>query len=318
MSRFLPALVAMSILACSAEPGGTLPDLPPGVEAISLMGDSLRPVPPSAGVDSALRQDLEEARRAYENASDDADSIVWMGRRLAYLGRYREAIGVFSEGIEKHPDDPRMYRHRGHRYITLRMLDAAESDLAHAASLIAGQPDEIEPDGQPNEFNIPRSTLQSNIWYHLGLARVLKGNREGARDAYVSGMSVSANDDMLVATAYWYYMTLAHLGADAEAQAVLSSITPEMDVMENGSYQRLLLLFKGELDPQSVLDVSSEENAPLANATVGYGVGQWHALNGRMEEAMQTWSRTVAGEQWAAFGYIAAEAELARLEGATS
>ena len=50
----------------------------------------------------------------------DVDNIIWYGRRTAYLGDYREAIRIFSEGIEKHSKDARMYRHRGHRYISIR------------------------------------------------------------------------------------------------------------------------------------------------------------------------------------------------------
>ena len=50
----------------------------------------------------------------------------------------------------------------------------------------------------------------------------------------------------------------------------------------------------------------------LANATVGYGLGKWHALQGRGEDAERAWQTVLSGSQWAAFGYIAAEAEIAR------
>ena len=45
--------------------------------------------------------------------------------------------------------------------------------------LVAAKPDEVEPDGAPNARGIPRSTLQSNIWYHLGLAQYLAGDFDG-------------------------------------------------------------------------------------------------------------------------------------------
>ena len=47
-------------------------------------------------------------------------------------------------------------------------------------------------------------------------------------------------------------------------------------------------------------------------ATYGYGIGNWHLYNGRKQEAMDVFRRVVAGEMWPAFGFIAAEAELAR------
>jgi len=63
---------------------------------------------------------LASAKADYENDSTHADAILWYGRRTAYLGNYEDAIRIFSKGIALHPDDARMYRHRGHRYITVR------------------------------------------------------------------------------------------------------------------------------------------------------------------------------------------------------
>mgnify|MGYP006178114509 CR=1 FL=1 len=54
-------------------------------------------------------------------------------------------------------------------------VETVVADLERAASLVRGRPDEVEPDGAPNRFNIPTSTLQSNIWYHLGLAYYMRG-----------------------------------------------------------------------------------------------------------------------------------------------
>ncbi len=47
-------------------------------------------------------------------------------------------------------------------------------------------------------------------------------------------------------------------------------------------------------------------------ATQGYGVGNWYLVNGDVAAATEIFERIVAGTSWAAFGYIAAEAELAR------
>ena len=49
----------------------------------------------------------------------------------------------------------------------------------------------------------------------------------------------------------------------------------------------------------------------VANSTAAFGVGMWHRLNGRDAEATEIFRRIVAGGQWAAFGSLAAEAELA-------
>ena len=57
---------------------------------------------------------------------------------------------MFSKGIALYPDNPKFYRHRGHRYISIRQFAKAQADFEKAAQLIKGKPDEIEPDGAPN------------------------------------------------------------------------------------------------------------------------------------------------------------------------
>jgi tetratricopeptide (TPR) repeat protein len=284
-------------------------------EAISLLGDTLRAPELPDSLRAARERQLTEARAAYARDSS-ADALVWVGRRIAYLGRYRDAVEVFASGIEAFPDDARFYRHRGHRYLSLRRLDPAVQDLERAARIIAGQPDEVEPDGLPNARNTPTSTLQSNIWYHLGLAYYLRGDFENALRAYRQCLGVSKNPDMLVATSNWLYLTLRRLGRTADAARVLAPINNDLDIIENRSYQRLLLMYKGELPQDSVLRLSPSGEPSLDDVTTAYGVGTWHLVNGRQAEADRIFRAVVgARSQWAAFGYLAAEAELARMPG---
>ena len=194
------------------------------------------------------------------------------------------------------------------------MFPSATADFEKAASLIADQPDEVEQDGLPNALNIPTSTLQSNIWYHLGLAYYLVRDYENAARAYAECMDVSNNPDMFVATSYWYYMTLRRLGRVEEAEAVLEPINADMDIIENETYRKLLLLFKRQVQPQEVMDTSGDDDVPLANATVGYGVGMYFALIGAESEAETVWRQVLQGSQWSGFGYIAAEAEVELLQ----
>src|SRR5829696_4556839 len=194
-------------------------------------------------------KNLEDAEAVHLDKPNAADSIIWLGRRMAYLGRYKDAIRVFSSGLVLYKNDARLYRHRGHRNLTLRCFDDAIRDFETAAKLVKGKPDEIEPDGLPNAKNIPTSTLQSNIWYHLGLAYYLKGNFERALSAYREAEKVSNNPDMLVATTHWLYMTLRRLGREKEAGKTLTVIKDDLDLIENGDYYKLIRIYKGQLDP---------------------------------------------------------------------
>ncbi len=309
MRRFAAAFLLLA--SCRSDPA--LPPVPPtgDIEATSLLGRPLsRPALPE---DTRRRYEeaLAEARqRSYADPAD-AEPLIWFGRRTASLSRYRDAIEIYTRGIQRLPRDARFYRHRGHRYITVRDLDLAIADLERAASLTAGDPDEIEPDGLPNARNTPTSTLHSNIWYHLGLAHYLKGDFERALRAYRSCMEVSRNPDMLVATSHWLYMTLRRLGRDADAAKVLEPIRADLDVIENGAYHRLLLMYKGELPVDSLLSTSS--GAALDDVTTAYGVGNWYLYNGDTARALGIFERIVATGSWAAFGAIAAEAELQRV-----
>ncbi|MBI2535939.1 MAG: tetratricopeptide repeat protein [Gemmatimonadetes bacterium] len=311
--RMVPLLfTAAALAACETRPGS---EAAPSYEAVSLLGDTLVAPTLSDSLRAARERQLADAEAAYARDSS-ADALIWVGRRTAYLGRYRDAVEVFAAGATRFPEDARFYRHRGHRYITLRRLDLAVQDLDRAAQLIAGRPDEVEPDGLPNARNTPTSTLQSNIWYHLGLAYYLKGDFPNALRAYQECLQVSKNPDMLVATSNWLYLTLRRLNRTTEAARVLTPIRRDMDIIENGSYHRMLLMYQGVVPPDSVLRLSPAGEPSLEDVTAAYGVGAWHLVNGRQTEAERVFHAVVEAKgQWAAFGYLAAEAELARPSG---
>jgi tetratricopeptide (TPR) repeat protein len=313
MTALRAVLLAIPALCLAAECGAQAGSPAPGaVQAISLLGDTLREFPLSPDTRERYQRQLAEARTAWQRTPLDADSITWYARRLAYLGRVREAIEVYSTGISHHPGNPWLYRHRGHRYITVRDNRRAIADLERAAALMEGMPDQVEPDGQPNARNTPIGSLRSNVWYHLGLAHYLEGDFARAVPIYQRELAEATNDDRRVSTAHWLYMSLRRLGRDAEAARVLVPIRRDMQVIENDAYHRLLLLYKGELPADSVLATTAAGEMSVADATAAYGVGNWHLYNGRRDQAERIFRRIIAGGQWPAFGYIAAEAELAR------
>lgn len=306
----LAATPACSTPAPEAPAEQTVPSAPVP-EARSLSGQDLVPPVPIPN-QAKLEADLAAAETVLATQPDSAEALIWVGRRQGYLWRYRAAIDTFTRGIERFPADARFYRHRGHRYLTVREFARAEADFTKAAALVAGVPDEIEPDGAPNPAGVPRSTLQFNIWYHLGLAHYLQGHFQQAYDAYVECMKVSTNDDSVTATSDWMWMTLMRLGRKADAARVLERITPVMDILENQSYHKRLLMYKGLSTPESLLDTATADATTIA--TQGYGVGNYYLVTGQADKAREVLTRVVSGSGWNAFGYIAAEADLARMK----
>jgi tetratricopeptide (TPR) repeat protein len=286
--------------------------LPGAAEAFSLFGEPLFRAPLRSEAAESQEALYRDALRDFEGNPGDADAIIWLGRRTAYLGRYREAASIYSIGIWEHPNDPRLYRHRGHRFVTLRRFDLAIDDFERASELIEGTPDEAEPDGMPNERGVPVSSLHFNIWYHLGLAYYLEGRFEDANKAYRECMEVSEIHDKLVATSHWLYMTQRRLGLEEEASRILEPIHDQMDIIENQNYHDCLLMYKGEKAPENLLE-KARGKGTLDLVTTGYGVANWYLYNGDRERAVGVLREIIATGAWAGFGHIAAEADLRRL-----
>jgi tetratricopeptide (TPR) repeat protein len=267
----------------------------------------------SAQAQHRLDSNLQVALKNFE-ADPSEENFSWLGRRQAYVYQYNEAIETFSAGLKKFPGSYKLFRHRGHRYITLRDFPKAIADLQMAATLMPRQPLEIEPDGQPNKLNRPLSNTQFNVWYHLGLAHYLSGDFESAEKAYVQCLDVSDNDDLVTATADWLYMTYRRMNKPEEAAKVLELIREDMTIIENDSYYLRLRMYKGLLPVDSVLKVNTaQEDADLALATQGYGVGNHFLCQGDTTRAVEIFQKVISGNHFAAFGFIAAEADLVRL-----
>lgn len=271
--------------------------------------------PPPVFTDSLQKifdESLASSYSKYQNDSTNAEHIVWYGRRTAYLGNYKEAIDIYTRGMQLFPKDPRFLRHRAHRYITLRCFDKAIADLEKAKEMIMGKTDEVEADGLPNALNIPTTTLHFNIWYHLGLAYYLKGDFEKALYAYNQNMLVADNNDSYVATLNWLYITLKKLGKNAEAEQKLQNMDPDIQVIENNDYRDILLMYRRNNEKSLLEKINSQQS--LGSATLGYALGNYYLLKGQKEKAREIFQSVVKGNQWASFGYIAAEKELERMK----
>jgi len=290
------------------EPEGT-----PVFQGVGLTGDSLFTTVDS----SAMAGQVQKFKKAKAEYNEEAtlENIIWKGRREAYLGRYDLAIETFSEAVNKYPQSYEALRHRGHRYITIRSFDKAIEDLNKAASLMEGDPLMVEQDGMPNEQNIPLTTVQFNVWYHLGLAHYLNEEFEKALDAYRKCMEVSNNDDLVVATLDWKYMTMMKLGMDQEASELLDKVSKDMTIIENDSYYNRLLMYKGLIEPEELIDGDIDsDSGRLQYVTQGYGLGNYYLRQNDTQPAIETFMRVMKTNYWAAFGYIASEMELAKLK----
>jgi tetratricopeptide (TPR) repeat protein len=236
--------------------------------------------------------DVKAAEEKLATDPNNIDLLIALGRAQANVWRYQDAIATYTRGIKIAPNNALLYRHRGHRYISTRQFDKAVNDLARAAKL--------------NDYDF-------DIWYHLGLAHYLKGSYNKAIQAYEKCRAVAekdGKDDSIIAVSDWLYMTYRRAKKGDEAAKVLARITPNMNVKENKSYFDRLLFYKGLKQEVEIFNL--EKATDLEIATVGYGLGNWHHYNGNRAKAEEYFRKITAGKYWPAFGFIAAEVELAR------
>jgi tetratricopeptide (TPR) repeat protein len=251
------------------------------------------------------------AREAYLKNSDDPDKLIWYGRRTAYLGKYQDAVAIYSEGIQKHPEDARMYRHRGHRYISLRQYEKAIRDFEFAVRLIEGQMDQVEPDGLPNSKNIPLSTLHGNIYYHLGLAYYLKNDMENALRAFSNRTVTEKYDDNTVSGGHWLYLILRRMGNKSAANAAIEKVVPDMDIIENTSYYKMCLFYKGLIEENELVPEGTDASS---NDVYSYGLGNWYLYHKKdTVAAKKHYQDLLKNGSKFSFAYIAAEADWQRL-----
>jgi tetratricopeptide (TPR) repeat protein len=245
--------------------------------------------------------EIAKAQEKVASAPNNVELIIALGRAQANAWNYNNAIETYTRGIKIAPENAMLYRHRGHRYISTRQFDRAVADLMRASKI------------KGDDFD---------IWYHLGLAHYLKGEFTKAAVSYERCYAVAeknrteteankeGRDDSLVAISDWLYMTYRRMKKDPEAARVLEKITPAMLIKENKSYYERLLFYKGFKKEEELVNV--EKATDLEIATVGYGIGNWYLYNGDPKKAEEYFRKIVSGKYWPAFGFIAAEAELAR------
>jgi tetratricopeptide (TPR) repeat protein len=302
------------LMGCSMSPNSsaaTIAEPEKNGEAISFLGKTFfRQEDDST---TFLQKDslLAEAITIYQTDTTDLNSIIWYGRRLASMYRFRDAITIFSAGISIHPEAPELFRHRGQLYIITRNLDAAIHDLSKAASLSTTRGIETEPDAIPNKLDLPLTNLRFNIYYYLGLTWYLKGDFQKAIAAFATCQSYSNNPDLNVATIHWLFLSYLKSGEKNKADALLNPISPDMEIVENGDYLVSLLDFKQQSSPRSNWQLSSSNHE--VNAAHLYGFTCW--LDGRNEPAKASALRRdiLLDKRWFTIGYIAAEADSSRL-----
>ena len=301
MNRLLLILVLILVSCQSGQDRIKLVNPDKTIETVTLLGDTL--MSPEIREGKSLDQ-FKSAQNNYYRDQENPEMLIWYGRRVAYLGYFKEAIKIYTLGIEKFPYDARFYRHRGHRYISTRQYDKAINDFKRALELVDGKEDQIEPDGLPNSKNIPLSTLHGNIWYHLGLTYYLKNDMNNAAKSFSDRSVTHKFDDNIVSSAHWLYMIYRRQNKIEQSNAIVKNISKDMDIIENMSYHQTSLFHKG-LIKESEINIDEVALYSIANWYI-YEKNDTLKAKDYYKELLDT------GNPFS-FAYIAAESDWKRL-----
>lgn len=243
------------------------------------------------GAEYRAQHDTGAVARAESALAADPRNVerfIQLGVAQSGARQFREAIQTFTRALAVAPDDPMLYRWRGHRYLSVRELDRATEDLTRGLRL---------------------DSTNYGILYHLGIVRYVRGDFAGAAEAFAQAQPRAPDAGELAGATDWLWMSLMRAGRAADAKAMLARRPDSLPT--TNAYARRLKLYRGEIGPDEV--VTPADTADVQAATLAYGVGNWHLIRGDTTSARAWFQRSIRSGGWPAFGFIASEAELRRL-----
>jgi tetratricopeptide (TPR) repeat protein len=245
-----------------------------------------------AGVEYRAQRDTGPVARAESALAADprnVQKLIALGVAQSGARQFREAIATFTRGLAIAPNDPMLYRWRGHRYLSVRELDKAMADLTHGLQL---------------------DSTNYGILYHLGVLRFARGDFNGAAWAFTRSQPRAPDAAELAGSTDWLWMSLMRAGRKDEAAAMLKR-RPD-SLATTAAYAQRLRLYRGEIGPEAVF--TPADTADVQAATLAYGVGNWYLVRGDTATAKTWFERSIKSGGWPAFGFIVSEAELRRLK----
>ncbi len=244
-----------------------------------------------AGVEYRAQRDtgpIARAERALAAEPRSVPRFIALGVAQAGARQMREAVRTFTRALAVAPDDPMLYRWRGHRNLSVRDFDQAMADLTRGYGL---------------------DSTNYGILYHLGVLRFVRGDFNAAADAFARAQPRAPDAGELAGATDWLWMSLQRAGRAKEAAAMLARRPDSLPT--TAAYARRLKLYRGEIGPDAL--ITPADTGDVETATLAYGLGNWYLVQGDTVRATAQFERSVRSGGWPAFGFIASEAELSRL-----
>src|ERR1039458_1192904 len=187
------ATVLVAAVLVAAVAGVSAPAAGQSVQYRSPAGVEYRSQPDTGGI--------ARAEQALATDPRNVERFIQLGTAQSGMRQFREAIQTFTRGLAIAPNDPMLYRWRGHRDLSVREFDRAMDDLTRGYRL---------------------DSTNYGILYHLGIVRFARGDFAGAADAFARAQSRAPEAGELAGSTDWLWMSLSRAGRTAEATAMLA------------------------------------------------------------------------------------------------
>jgi tetratricopeptide (TPR) repeat protein len=303
MKPSILAVIFLFLLSCAGNKEQVYSESP-APQALSFSGKPLFSKPAEPAVLSKSDSIIDAIKSKGEISEDD---FVEIGKQLVGTARYKLAVDNYSEGLSKYPDSYKLLRNRGHRFITLRQLDDAMKDLTKAEALIRSEPDVMEYglDGKPT------ATVRHQIWYHIGVCHYLNKDYGQSAAAFEKALATAGDSKNVVGASDWLYNSYMRLGLKDKAESLLAPITPDLDTDREQAYFRRIMLYKGVIKPEELIDVRmAPDKMSVQDVTKLYGLANWYAYHGDTDTAGLLYKTILQSDAWPGFAYAAAEKEV--------
>ena len=234
---------------------------------------------------------IARAKAALDADPRNVQRLIALGVAQSGARQFREAIATFTRGLAIAPNEPMLYRWRGHRYLSVREFDKAMADLTRGYKL---------------------DSTNYGILYHLGVLRFLKGDFNGAAATFAKAQPRAPDGGELAGSTDWLWMSLSRAGRAAEAKAMLARRPDTLPTTPGYAYVSRLKMYRGELSPETLF--SPSDTADVQVATLSFGLGNWYMVHGDTAKAKAAFERSIKSGGWPGFGFMVSEAELRRLK----
>ena len=300
MKPFFILIVLFALISCTKQK--ETPAVSEAIpEATSFSGKPLYAKPADS---IALKKSDSVIAKILNQADLSENDFVEIGKQLVATNRYQQAVINYTEGLTKYPDSYILLRNRGHRYITLRQLDNSIADLLRAEKLMPAE-------GEVMEYGLdgkPTASVRHQIYYHIGVYNYLMKDYEKAAAAFEKALASSGDMKNVVGSSDWLYNCYQRLNQKEKAENVIKPITPDYLEDKDQPYFRRILLYKGIITPQELIDITmAPEKMSIQDVTKLYGLANWYRYQGNQDKANEYCKIILQSQGWPGFAYAAAE-----------